>query len=69
MMSLKLDMVEAYNRLEWDFLEEVLDAFHKDFVQIIRECISSVSFLILLNGPPFGDVCLSRGLRQGDPLS
>ncbi|KAL5763122.1 hypothetical protein ACOSP7_019386 [Xanthoceras sorbifolium] len=32
-------------------------------------CISLVSYLILLNGAPVGSICLARGPRQGDPLS
>ena len=32
-------------------------------------CISTVRFLILVNGSPQGFFASSRGLRQGDPLS
>jgi hypothetical protein len=32
-------------------------------------CISTVCFLVLVNGAPFGFFSSSRGLRQGNPLS
>lgn len=37
----KLDMAKAYDRLEWDFLEEGLKSlgFHHKFVSLIKECL------------------------------
>jgi hypothetical protein len=42
-------------------------SFHMD--QWIRQCITTSSFSILLDGAPFGKFFPSRGIRQGDPLS
>lgn len=70
-MGLKLDMSKAYDKMEWNFLEETLKVkgFHRDFIAIIMECISSVFYSVLLNGSHYGNFFPSRRLRQVDPLS
>ncbi|KAF7833093.1 reverse transcriptase [Senna tora] len=69
--ALKTDMNKVYDRLEWDFLREVLMKFDFDirWVNIIMGCVSSVSFNLLLSGKKVSKFRPGRGVRQGDPLS
>ena len=43
--------------------------FNRRWVNLISECISTVTYSILVNGEPKGNIVPSRGIRQGDPLS
>lgn len=66
-MAMKLSTSKAYNRVEWVFLEQILLklGFQESWVALIMECITTVSYSILVNGM----ITPSRGLRQGDHLS
>lgn len=70
-MAIKLDMFKAYDHVEWAYLEADMKAlgFVDGLVQVVMRCVPSARYLILINGCLGQNFTLTRGLRQGDPLS
>jgi hypothetical protein len=69
--TLKIDLMKAYDSVNWEFLICCLHCFGfpKKFVSWIKECVTSPKFFVCINGSLVGYFEGKKGLRQGDPLS
>lgn len=50
--AIKLDMSEAYDRVEWCFLQQMMWqlGFNRQWVPLIMKCVSTVNYKIKVNG-------------------
>jgi len=70
-MLFKVDFEKAYDLVDWGYLDAVM---HKMACPVfwrkwIKECVSTATASILVNGSPTYEFPLQKGLRQGDHLS
>ncbi|XP_038708505.1 uncharacterized protein LOC120003559 [Tripterygium wilfordii] len=70
-MAIKLDMSKAYDRVEWNFVKEIMSrlGFSDKWQGWIMQCIRSVTYRVLINGATTNLIIPTRGIRQGDSLS
>ncbi|KAK2652910.1 hypothetical protein Ddye_012766 [Dipteronia dyeriana] len=70
-LSLKVDLMKAFDMVDRGFLFETLAAFHfpPKIITWIKACLTTPKFSISINGELAGFFSGKRGLRQGDPMS
>jgi hypothetical protein len=70
-LILKIDLKKAYDCISWDYIRLVLlqCGFGLPTTKWIMGCISSATYVVLINGEPTDFFNGGRGIRQGCPLS
>ncbi|XP_058764138.1 uncharacterized protein LOC131637556 [Vicia villosa] len=61
-MAVKLDMAKAYDRMEWGFVVGILRSmgFPSNLVNLISNCITTVTYQVLINGKASGVICMLK---------
>ncbi|CAN1182863.1 LINE-1 retrotransposable element ORF2 protein [Linum perenne] len=69
--GMKIDLMKAFDSIEWEFVFETLKSmnFLDQFVDWIAECFHASMLSVNVNGTSMGYFPAKRGLRQGDPIS
>ncbi|GKU98657.1 hypothetical protein SLEP1_g11630 [Rubroshorea leprosula] len=67
----KINFEKAYDKVSWSFLDYMMERMGFDIVWRgwISECLRSNTVSILVNGSATKEFSMTKGLRQGDPLS
>lgn len=67
----KVDFEKAFDSISWDFLICIMRqmGFGEKWCKWIETCLRSASVSILINGSPTVEFQMSKGIKQGDPLS
>jgi hypothetical protein len=67
----KVDFEKAYDSVDCGFLDYMLRrfGFGEKWRGWMKACVCSGNMSILVNGSPTEEICIKRGLKQGDPLA
>lgn len=70
-ITIKVDIVKAFDTLSWDFLFSCLHGLNlpQIYLDWLKACVCTTNFTIGYNGSVNVYFKGTRGLRQGDPLS
>jgi len=70
-LILKVDFEKAYDSVDWGFLEYMMKrvSLNDKWVRWMKACVFGGNMSILVNGSPTEEICVRRGLKQGDPLA
>lgn len=65
LVGIKIGMNKVYDKMKWGLILQVLTrlGFSTQFCNKVHQCLSTVSYSILLNGFIFGHFTPSKGLR------
>jgi len=71
LLLFKVDFEKAYDSVDWNYLDAVICKMNFPVLwrKWIKECVSTATASVLVNGSPTDEFPLERGLRQGDLLS
>ena len=64
-MAFKLNISKAYDKIKWDLLYDVLErvGFNNNVINMIKMMVGLVQYFVLLNGSPWGNFGVDKGLR------
>ena len=50
--AVKIDMMKAYNRVEWVYLQGIMTqlGFSEEWISLLMKCVNSVTFQVKVNG-------------------
>uniref|UniRef100_A0A803PIU4 RNase H type-1 domain-containing protein n=1 Tax=Cannabis sativa TaxID=3483 RepID=A0A803PIU4_CANSA len=69
-MALKLDMSNAYDRVEWSFLVTMMKGlgYAEEWIDKVIRCVTSVSFSVLINGERIGNFQPTRAAERAGKI-
>lgn len=70
-LPFKVDFYKAFDSINWEYMDSVMSqmGFGNKWRSWIRGCLLSARASVLVNGSPTAEFRITKGVRQGDPLS